>query len=254
MTLLQKPSVPERARNFLAKFAWKIMSPTDLKSVNTSFVHLLRLTMPYKDAMEKAVGGNFDTVGELQLAILQHYGLSKTGYLVDVGCGSGRLAKPLSRWLEGRYLGIDLVPALIDYARKLVDRKDWTFRLIRNIEIPEANGQAEVVCFFSVFTHLLDEECFWYLEEAKRVLKPDGRIIVSFLELSDPDHFSVFLDTVDRAKRGAIGPINKFISRSSIDIWAQELNLKIVDVRSGTDIIAGGAPLGQSLFVLERNS
>lgn len=210
--------------------------------------------MPYKDAMEIAVGGNFEVTGDLELAILQHYGLSKSDYLVDVGCGSGRLAKPLSKWLDGRYLGIDLVSALVDYAKKIANRKDWKFRVIKNIEIPEGDGQADMICFFSVLTHLLDEQCYWYLEEAKRVLKPDGRIVVSFLEFSDPAQFKIFLKTVDRAKQGWVGPINKFIDRNSIDIWAKELDLKIVEFRGAGDIIAGGASLGQSVCVLERNA
>jgi len=64
-------------------------------------------------AMQLAVGGNFDATGALERDLLIHYGLKKTDYLIDIGCGSGRLAKPLSEYIAGRYLGIDVVADLV---------------------------------------------------------------------------------------------------------------------------------------------
>jgi ubiquinone/menaquinone biosynthesis C-methylase UbiE len=114
-------------------------------------------------------------------------GLQPDGYLFDVGCGPGRLAKPLSAYLNGRYLGIDIVPELVEHARATVDRPDWRFKVADGLTIPEKVGEANQVCFFSVLTHLLHEQSFRYLEEARRVLKPTGRIIFSFLEFGAPD-------------------------------------------------------------------
>jgi 2-polyprenyl-3-methyl-5-hydroxy-6-metoxy-1,4-benzoquinol methylase len=77
------------------------------------------------EAMSYAVGGEFDLIGDIECAIMQYYGLEPTHYLIDVGCGSGRLAKPLSNYLAGRYLGTDLVQDLVDYARRLVASRIW---------------------------------------------------------------------------------------------------------------------------------
>jgi ubiquinone/menaquinone biosynthesis C-methylase UbiE len=222
----------------------------DLKKTYQNWVDHWKGIKSYDEAMSLAVGGDFDTIGKIECAILTHYGLKSTDYLIDVGCGSGRLAKPLAAYLMGRYLGIDLVPDLVEYARKVTARPDWRFEVIDHIEIPEAEGQADMVCFFSVFTHLLHEQSYWYLEEAKRVLKPDGRIVFSFLEFVESSHWQVFMNTVNEERSGGIHPLNVFLDRQSIGIWARYLGLKVVHLRGALDPIPPEKPLGQSICVL----
>ena len=43
--------------------------------------------------------------------------------------------------------------------------------------IPAPDGEADMVCFFSVLTHLLHEESYVYLQDARRVLKPTGKLV-----------------------------------------------------------------------------
>lgn len=242
------------ARKALAKAQPLVRQPdaTDLKAVNVAFVCAIKAQMPHKEAMESAIGGGFDHIGAVEVGVLKHYGLPVDGHLVDVGCGSGRLAKPLSAWLTGTYLGIDLVPDLIEHARKLAARPDWRFEVIDHIGIPEADGQADMVCFFSVLTHLLHEQSYWYLEEATRVLKPGGNIVFSFLEFREPGHLQIFRDTVTNHKRKHLQPLNTFIERGAIEVWACELGLQIVDIRDGGDVIASEGALGQSICVLRK--
>ena len=47
-------------------------------------------TLPLDEAMETAVGGNYRGFGILQRQIVFQNGLNPDGYLVDIGCGSGR--------------------------------------------------------------------------------------------------------------------------------------------------------------------
>lgn len=185
-----------------------------------------------EQAMKLAVGGQFEAVGVLELETMKHFGLHADSYLIDVGCGSGRLAKPLSQYLTGRYLGIDIVPGLVDYARQSVGRPDWRFEVADGLSIPEEDGVADMVCFFSVFTHLLHEQSYVYLQEAKRVLKPGGKIVFSFLDFTIPGHWHVFEFNI-----GDLGvnshSINMFLSKEAIQIWAGHLELEIQTIEDG---------------------
>lgn len=225
---------------------------TDLKAMNVAFVDELLSRLPHEEAMEAAIGGGFERYGAIELAVLKHFGLSADGHLVDVGCGSGRLARPLSDWMTGTYLGVDLVPELVAHARNIAARPDWRFEVIDHIGIPEADGRADMVCFFSVLTHLLHEQSYWYLEEARRVLKPGGTVVFSFLEFREPCHLQTFLDTVANAKINHMQPLNTFIERGAIAVWARALQMEIVEILDGGSAVGPEGELGQAICVLRK--
>src|SRR5437870_185029 len=104
---------------------------------------------PLPEAMSLAVGGSYKAVGELEKQLLIALGLEPGHSLVDVGCGSGRLAKALVGYLTpGRYLGTDVVQELLDYARNGCPA-DWEFALVEDIRIPFPNNSVDFACFFS---------------------------------------------------------------------------------------------------------
>src|SRR5947209_13506614 len=113
------------------------------ESYRRAVQRLLRTTNDKAAAMEQAVGGQFEAIGLLERQVLIHYGLQRDDYLIDVGCGSGRLAKPLSQYLQGKYLGIDIDSNLVEYARSLVQRPNWHFKVTNGFKIPEADGVAD---------------------------------------------------------------------------------------------------------------
>lgn len=243
------------------------MSKRNLKTTYSRFVDLLKLTPAITDPMKTAVGGQFDAFGVVEREMLRFFGLRPDQFLVDVGCGSGRLAIPLSRDHEGGYLGTDVVPELLAYARERCNRPDWRFEAVDTFKIPAKDGTADMVCFFSVVTHLLHEHSYLYFEEAKRVLKPGGRIVFSFLEYANPEHHVVFDLTLSDSTHLDLHPLNVFMDRDGIRYWARRLGLDIVEIRDGTDLfvplpepvalddgslLEGHARLGQSICVLEK--
>ena len=80
---------------------------------------LLSRESPAEASMSDAVGGSFDQLGQLMVKILIQAGLKPKDYLIDVGCGSGRLTKPIAQYLTKRYLGTDVVPELLENAKTL---------------------------------------------------------------------------------------------------------------------------------------
>jgi ubiquinone/menaquinone biosynthesis C-methylase UbiE len=237
----------------------------DVPATYRQFVQQLSKRHSRDKAMETASGGEFEAIGILERELLIQCGLKPDDYLIDVGCGSGRLAKPLAQYLRGKYLGIDVVPEMLDYARTLVGREDWRFEVASGLAIPEPDGRADMVCFFSVFTHLLHEQSFVYLGDARRVLKPGGSIVFSFLEFAIPSHWAVFAGNV--ADVGGSQHLNMFMDRDAIRAWAAHLDLEIVSLHDGDKphipiphpltledgrTISNMGSLGQSVAVLRK--
>jgi SAM-dependent methyltransferase len=239
----------------------------DVKGAYRRWVQPAKSGPPAAEAMKVAIGGQFEAYGQIEVDMLRFYGLGDHATLIDVGCGCGRTAIPLSKTHQGAYLGTDVVPDLIEFARESCGRLDWRFNVVDSLRIPAPDQSADMVCFFSVLTHLLHEQSYLYLEEAKRVLKPDGRIVFSFLEFRMPFHWSVFASTVDNARGRNEAPLNVFIERDAIQAWAAHLGLAVLDVRDGDEpfvplsrpvtldsgqVLSARGNLGQSICVLGR--
>jgi ubiquinone/menaquinone biosynthesis C-methylase UbiE len=224
----------------------------DLKAIYEEQTWRLMGEHEEQEAMSLAVGGDFDNTGRTELAILQGLGLQSDHRLIDVGCGSGRLAKPLASFLSGPYSGFDLVADLVEYARKISGRPDWRFAVVDRIDIPEPDGCADMVCFFSVLTHLMHEQSYWYLEEAVRVLKPGGAIVLSFLDFDEPSHWPVFLNAVNNFKQSNSTPLDVFISKQMIRTWSAHLSLEVERFIGSEESVGEGRALGQSICLLRK--
>ncbi len=141
-----------------------------------------------------AVGGKgeveFDQIGRMELAILRMEGLEPRSTLLDFGCGTGRLAVHAIPYLVGgEYIGVDISPTMLKKAAERVRTTIpapggavvWTHQPTTRFLQPDAS--ADMICAFSVFTHMEHEDTYLYLKEARRVLRPGGRLIFSCLPL-----------------------------------------------------------------------
>lgn len=167
------------------------------------------------------MGGQYLQIGILESSALRTLGLQPCDTLVDIGCGSGRLPFSLKDYLSGRFIGTDILDEALAYAAERCARPDWSFLPHYEASIPVEDGIADFVTFFSVFTHLLDEDIYRFLAEAHRVLKPGGRAVFSFLDFECASHWPIFEATL--ADRNPHRVINKFISKAGIKCWAQAI-------------------------------
>jgi cyclopropane fatty-acyl-phospholipid synthase-like methyltransferase len=128
-------------------------------------------------------------VGRTELAVLLAAGLERSATLVDLGCGTGRLAVHVVPWLDGQYVGIDIAQKMLDIAQGRLDalasKTSCTIRLIHSeaTEFPLADGSVDMICGFSVFTHMEHEDTYRYLVDAHRITKPNGVFVYSCLPL-----------------------------------------------------------------------
>jgi len=185
------------------------------------------------DAMAIAVGGgDFVRVGTQQVSLLKNFGLTAGHFIVDVGCGSGRLAAGLTQTYgdEITYLGLDVVQDLLDHGRTMAD-PSYRFALNTELTIPVADQSCDFIVYFSVVTHLLHEESFKYLRDAARALKHDGTLVVTFLE--SRRHWSIFERVVNIYDMPDVKePLVMFIERSMLEVWVEQLGLRIEQIVS----------------------
>lgn len=208
---------------------------------------------PRDEAMSLAVGGSFEQFGAIECALLRYAGLRDNMSLIDFGCGSGRLAWALGREpIRTDYYGIDVEQRLLDYA-KTKSPPHFRFALNHSLRIPAPDAVADMVCAFSVFTHLQHTETYLYLEDIHRVLRPDGRLVFSFIEFAQPLHWKIFAETVEANRRRATIPLNQFIERNVIELWCEKLGYE-QEAYISADATPWGdtAPLGQSAVILRR--
>jgi SAM-dependent methyltransferase len=245
--------------------------------LKTDYIHTYRQTLQNliaahgeTRAMDLVVGGQSEAIGALEFSTLKTAGLQPHHSLIDVGCGSGRLAVKLAPWLtrsagenSGKYTGCDILPEIVAYAAKISARPDWEFHTTEGAGIPAADGVADMVCFFSVFTHLHDDDIYRYLAEAKRVTKPGGKIVFSYLDYAVATHWAVFAATLADSNPNRV--LNQFVSKDAIATWCQHLGLKIERLWDGPEkwikldqpityidgrVVEGTVEFGQSVAIV----
>ncbi len=146
--------------------------------------------------------GDFAAVGDEFLGhLVALAGLTPDDDVLDVGCGIGRIARPLAGFLDGgSYAGFDVDERAIAWcrARYPADRFRFDVAELRNaryrpdgprdastFRFPYPDDSFDVAVMTSVLTHLLAPEADRYLAETLRVLRPGGRLLATFFLLDD---------------------------------------------------------------------
>ncbi|MXN64355.1 methyltransferase domain-containing protein [Stappia sp. GBMRC 2046] len=163
------------------------------------------LPVPPRDSI--FVGdGDFRTIGlEFLRYFIEIGGLRENDRVLDVGCGIGRMAVPLTQYLDpaaGEYAGVDPAASGIEWCSRNIASHYPNFRFTHidvshplynpdgcvdgsAIALPFSAGAYDFVIMTSVVTHLPACEIRPYFAEIARLLAPGGRFFISAFVIED---------------------------------------------------------------------
>lgn len=137
-------------------------------------------------------------------------------HMLDVGSGIGRKTLPLVDYLSerGSYDGLELVKSGVDWCTEKYTNHypNFKFHLIdvynglynpegrykaAEYRFPFGDEQFDFVVLNSIFTHMEAKEVEHYLGEIARVLKSDGRCLISFFLLNEES-----INLIEQGKSG----------------------------------------------------
>ncbi len=163
--------------------------------------------LPVPPSERQFVGdGDFREIGA---EFLGHFirigGLAPHERVLDIGCGLGRMAVPLTQYLAPDrriYDGVDVVADGIDWCAEAITPVYPNFRfrhldhfhplynqggakLSAPLRLPFEDGSFDFIILTSVLTHLLRDETAAYAREIRRLLAPGGRCFATLFLIND---------------------------------------------------------------------
>ena len=139
-----------------------------------------RWTARYVDTIENLIF--LGRVERLWQALIRQADLRPGEKVLDVGCGTGRVVSLAATLVgdEGRVVGIDASPKMIELARERV-RKEGTkaeFRTAVMEELSFAESSFDVVLSSQALHHVPRDAKVRAVREMLRVLRPGGRLLI----------------------------------------------------------------------------
>lgn len=141
---------------------------------------------------------NFEQIAAWHVSqIEKNVGIKPTDNVVEIGCGIGRIAIPLTTLLgQGTYLGTEVIRPSVEWLTQNVASRNTNFRFIHHdihdtlhnpagtlsaldITLPVGDATVDLIMLHSVFTHMFGHEISHYLREFRRILKPGGHVYAS---------------------------------------------------------------------------
>jgi SAM-dependent methyltransferase len=125
--------------------------------------------------------------------------------VLDIGCGIGRMAVPLTQFLseDSHYFGIDIVRDGIDWCNQSISSMypNFSFQYLdlhhplyhptgrlnaADIRFPFTDGSFDFIFLVSVLTHVSGTVLLNYAREVSRLLAPGGRCFTTAFLLNTP--------------------------------------------------------------------
>jgi ubiquinone/menaquinone biosynthesis C-methylase UbiE len=141
--------------------------------------------------------------------------------VLDIGCGTGTLAILAKRVVEGSGVvhGIDASPEMIARARRKAKRSgmDVVFEMAQAQSLPFPDARFDVVLSTVMLHHLPRAARAQAVRDARRVLKPGGRLLA--------------VDFVRRSGKGLLAHLHRHgrVDPRDLIVLVTEAGLKVVE-------------------------
>lgn len=168
---------------------------------------------PQWDVLKKEVLGSFDLNATLQEKISLH------GNIADLGCGTGELIQELVCPSVNKFIGVDSSPEMLEQARSRLSQTSAQLRLGELEHLPMKNRQMDTVIMNMVLHYISQPERS--ILEASRVLKPEGKFILSDFEKH----------TFEKMKQ-VLGGAWLGFEKSEIEIWMTQAGFRMDTIDS----------------------
>jgi SAM-dependent methyltransferase len=113
-----------------------------------------------------------------EVMLLARYREALSGRVLELGCGAGRLTGYLAE-LAAAVHAIDVSPAMLDHCRQTYPQVSFEQRDLRDLSAFEAGSFEVIVAPYNVLDVLNDDDRRRALDEARRILTPDGLLMLS---------------------------------------------------------------------------
>ncbi len=153
------------------------------------------------------------------------------GAILEIGCGGGKYSEKLAA-LGGSLVCADASSKMLARTRARLDgKKAVTFQRISGYGLHEfETGVFDFVFSLDAFTRSSMEEIYSYLGEVRRVLKPGGKGLIRFANLSSPEGWQRFVEVAPFCRgRNDPGVRSGCLTWEIVELFMASLGFEILD-------------------------
>lgn len=148
--------------------------------------------------------------------------------VLEIGCGAGRIGLAIAPRCR-LWTGVDISPKMLAYASdRLGALKNVRLFLLRKVGLEHFSGNSfDVVYATSTFGHLDEMDRFRYVEEAARVLRPGGRLLLDNIDIESDPGWTMFVRDAKRYQDLERPPyMPRFSTASELMTYARRAGLE----------------------------
>jgi ubiquinone/menaquinone biosynthesis C-methylase UbiE len=195
-----------------------------------------------KDEAEFRASAATAVLNLLELACIQ-----KSDHVLEVGCGVGRIGREIAAHCFA-WTGADISANMLGHASiRLRALRNVNLVRLHSVGLSEFEENSfDVVYFTNMLMHLDEMDRWQYVEEAFRVLRPDGRVFMDIVDIESEVGWSMFRHDAGRYKHLERPPyMPRFSTAAELTVYIERAGFERVQThrRSPLVVVTAVKPL-----------